>query len=121
MAGTQFRKDQLLRLIPHVSQANIDEALAATGPWLEGAKKAVSTVESPKTPSAAGKKPDKARWHLFWFCVLDLMREDRLNAECFASASALQEEIQLLMGDAAFEQSSIKGLCSQIWKKYCAD
>lgn len=69
----------------------------------------------------AGRKPDKARWQAFYFCVIELANEGRLNASSFESAAALSEELLTMMGDSAFNVDYIKPVVGQIFKRFVGD
>ena len=118
MVGPLFRKDQLLHVVSHVDAATIDAALTDEGGWLDRPKPAAAASEALKVESNRGRKPEKERWHAFWFVVIELAQEERLNADCFNSANALIEEIQELMGESAFDRDYIKATVGQIFKKF---
>lgn len=124
--GPMFRKDQLLGLLSHVPPSEVEAVLAPGGGWMEDEPaaieaKAVEVVEMLPPAVKRGRKTDKVRWTAFWFCVVELGREGRLQRGCFNSAQELGDELLLQMGDDAFSYDHVKAEVGQIYKRFVGD
>lgn len=121
MMGPRFRKDQLLSVVAHVDQSEVEAALVEKGGWLDGKQKDSSGVEPAKAKSAAGKPPERERWQAFYFAVIELAKDGRLTGDHFSSAAALSEEIADMMGDGAFNPDHVKRVVGQVFKRFCKE
>lgn len=120
VVAPQFRKDQVLALLPSLKSDQIKRAMEVGDDWLT--REAVF----PKAPtqsetSSRGRRPELDRWQAFYFAVIELSQQGRLNADCFSSIRELTDELLDMMGDkAAFAPDHIKGVVSQIHKRFVA-
>ena len=108
--GIEVRRSQLEKLAP-LPPETADNL--ARMPFLRAER-----PRSTKPKSSAGRKPDTERWKAFYFAAIELAKDGRLTRDCFASADALNEELLLMMGDAAFNPDHTKQTAGQIFKKF---
>jgi hypothetical protein len=115
----QFPKDKLLALLPNVGAVELKSALEATGAWLGGQKRSGAVDTSAvKEPSRRGRKPDKERWKIFWFAVIEISQTDKLRPGGFESAASLWREIEEIMGDDAWDAKYAQDEVAQIFKRF---
>ena len=116
-----FRSDQLLALLPHLSDENALNAIHTAGSGFASFVSAPPQAAEPRqvSRSNAGRKPDKVKWQSFYFALIQLAKDDRLSADSFESAAALSEEVLLIMGDGAFSPDHVKGVIGQAYRRFC--
>lgn len=106
LQGVRFRRDQL--------EAEFDLATAAP-PAPPAAAPAPPAADKPRHP---GGRPPKEEWSFFWYAVLRLSQEGRLNKGAFTTQDKLREELIEMMPAGALAESTIEPVVSQIWRLF---
>lgn len=68
--------------------------------------------------SRAGRKPRLERWQSFYFAVIEMAQDGRLNKAVFPTQKSLWDDIAITMGDGAWDEDYAEQFVAQIYKKF---
>lgn len=79
--------------------------------------KFASTGVEPRQ-SKSGRKPQLERWQSFYFAVIEMAQDGRLNKAVFPTQKSLWDDIAITMGDGAWDEDYAEQFVAQIYKKF---
>jgi hypothetical protein len=118
LVGLTMLKDDVLKLVSHLSDDEVEAALQAT-PWMSGKPKAVLTPPvqaTPEQPKRGGGAPPKIKaWHAFYLLAMKMIENGEVEA--FEKQTEWREAILLRLDREGHELSddAIKGPVRDIW------